>query len=64
MPLAPGTRLWHHDVTALLDEGQVWQATDTQLNREVAMIFRDAFAHDLDRPEGSYPRALETSSAA
>ena len=30
--------------------GQVWQATDTQLNREVALkILPDAFASDPDR---------------
>ena len=36
MALSPGTRLGHYDVTALFGEGgmgQVWQATDTQLNR-------------------------------
>ena len=53
MPLSAGTRLGHYDVTALLGEGgmgQVWQATDTQLNRQVALkILPDAFASDPDR---------------
>ncbi len=40
MALSAGTRLGHYDVTVLLGEGgmgQVWQATDTQLNRQVSI---------------------------
>ena len=53
MALAPGTTLGHYTVTSLLGEGgmgQVWEATDTQLNRQVALkILPDAFADDPDR---------------
>ncbi len=37
MPLEIGTRLAHYDVTVLIGEGgmgQVYQATDTKLNRQ------------------------------
>ena len=50
MALTVGSRLGHYDVTALVGEGgmgQVWQATDTQLNREVAIkILSEEFAAD------------------
>ena len=53
MPLDPGTRLGNYHVTALIGEGgmgQVWQATDTQLKRQVALkILPAAFADDPDR---------------
>ncbi len=40
MPLTIGDRLGHYDVTALIGEGgmgQVYRATDTKLNRQVAL---------------------------
>ena len=53
MPLEIGTRLAHYEVTALIGEGgmgQVYQATDTKLNRQVALkILPEAFATDPDR---------------
>ena len=53
MALAVGSRLGHYDVTALIGEGgmgQVYQATDTKLNRQVALkILPEAFASDPDR---------------
>ena len=38
--IAVGSRIAHYDVTALIGEGgmgQVYQATDTKLNRQVAL---------------------------
>ena len=53
MALIVGSRLGHYDVTALIGEGgmgQVYQATDTTLNRQVALkILPEAFATDPDR---------------
>ena len=53
MALEIGSRLGHYDVTALIGEGgmgQVYQATDTKLNRQVALkILPEAFADDPDR---------------
>ena len=53
MALTPGTRLGHYDVTALIGEGgmgQVYRATDTKLDRDVALkILPDAFVNDPER---------------
>ena len=53
MPLTVGSRLGHYQVTALIGEGgmgQVYQATDTTLDRQVALkVLPDAFTADPDR---------------
>ena len=53
MPLNVGSRLAHYNVTALIGEGgmgQVYQATDTKLNQQVALkILPEAFATDPDQ---------------
>ena len=53
MPLQAGTTLGPYAVTAKIGEGgmgEVWQATDTKLNRQVALkILPVAFAADPDR---------------
>ena len=53
MALSVGSTIAHYSVTALIGEGgmgQVYQATDTKLNRQVALkILPEAFAADPDR---------------
>ena len=53
MSLGVGARLGHYAVTAKIGEGgmgEVWQASDTKLNRQVALkILPEAFAQDPDR---------------
>ena len=53
MALAPGTRLGQYDVTVLFGEGgigQVWQARDTKLDRDVALeVLPEAFTSEPDR---------------
>ena len=53
MALEVGSRIAHYDVTALIGEGgmgQVYQATDTKLKRQVALkILPEAFSADPER---------------
>ena len=52
MALTVGSRLGHYDVTALIGEGgmgQVYQATDTRLDRTVAIkVLPEHVAADSD----------------
>ena len=56
MPLSPGARLGSYQVTAKIGEGgmgEVYRATDTKLNRDVALkVLPDAFSADAEQPDG------------
>ena len=67
MPLQVGSRLGHYDVTALIDEGgmgEVYRASDTKLDRDVALkVLPQAFTDDPDRlKQGPIPLESLTGS--
>ena len=58
MALTVGDRLGHYDVTALIGEGgigQVYQATDTKLKRQVALKILPRSLRYRSRSPGPVP---------
>ena len=66
MSLKVGSQVGHYDVTALIGEGgmgEVYKATDTKLNRHVALkILPEVFAADPDRLARFQREAQTTAS--
>ncbi len=70
MALQVGSRLGHYDVTALIGEGgmgQVYQATDTKLKRQVALKVLPLIERCVDRKPpgglgGRSPRTYDLST--
>ena len=66
MPLTAGTRLGHYDVTSLLGEGgmgEVYKATDTRLDRTVAIkVLPEHVASDPDLKQ-RFERQAKTISS-
>jgi len=64
MSLTPGTRLGPYEIVGALGVGgmgDVYRATDTKLNRDVALkVLPESFALDADRIAG-LTRVLESS---
>ena len=68
MALEIGSRLGHYDVTALIGEGgmgQVYRATDTTLDRDVALkVLPDAFTADPSRLRANGGKPIFWASTA
>src|SRR5262245_40031442 len=65
--MSPQQTIAHYRITAKLGEGgmgEVWRATDTKLNRDVAIkVLPDSFAQDPDRMARFTREATSTSWA-
>ncbi len=66
MALSSGARLGHYDMTSLLGEGgmgQVWQATDTRLERTVAIKVLPAHVASDPERKSRFEREAKTVAA-